>query len=61
MRNAFLAMELVNMKIAANAFRQRCQAAALKDDGRIDDEEARILKKIDAATDKFLKELAKIK
>ncbi len=60
MRNAFLALELANMKIAANAFRQRCEAAALKDDGKIDEEEARILKKVNAATDKFLKELEKI-
>ena len=60
MKNSFLALELANMKLAANAFRQRCQAAALKDDGQIDAEEARILKKIDAATEKFLKELSKI-
>lgn len=48
------------MKLAANAFRQRCQAAAVKDDGQIDAEEAQILKEINAATDKFLKELNKI-
>ena len=60
MKNSFLALELANMKLAANAFRQRCRASAVKDDGQIDAEEARILKKIDAATDKFLKELNKI-
>ena len=61
MRNTFIALELTNMKINANAFLRRCEAAALKDDGRIDAEEARILKKINAATDHYLKELGKIK
>lgn len=42
-------------------FEQSCEMAARKNDGIIDKEEEQILKKIRAATEKFRKELGKIK
>lgn len=61
MRNVFIQAEITNMKLFAETFTQRCEAAAVKDDGKIDAGEAKILKKVNAATSRFLKELSKIK
>ena len=61
MKNIFIETEITNMKLLARTFPQRCESAATKDDGRIDAEEAKILKKVNAATSRFLKELSKIK
>ena len=60
MRNVFIQTEIKNMKLFAEAFPQRCEAAATKDDGTIDAGEVRILKKVNAATKRFLKELSKL-
>lgn len=45
----------------AKVFVQSCEMAALKDDGKISREEAKLLNKIRTATEKFCKELEKIK
>ena len=61
MKNIFIESEILNMRFLAQGFVQRCRAAALKDDGQIDRDEEKILKKINTATEKFLKDLSKIK
>ena len=60
MKNIFIQAEIKNMELFTDTFRKRCYAAALQDDGKIDSEESKVLKKIDAATKKFVKELSKI-
>ena len=44
-----------------NVFNQSCQIAAMKDDGKISKEEAKQLSKIQAAVERFCKELDKVK
>lgn len=61
MKNVFIETEIKNMELFAEAFLQRCEAGATKDDGKIDAEEAKILKKLNAAVGRLLKELARIK
>ena len=43
-----------------NTFKQSLRVAAMKIDGRIDNEEQKIIDKADKATDKYIKELEKI-
>lgn len=59
--NVFIETEIKNMELFAEGFRQRCQAAATKDDGKIAPEEAKTLRKINAATEKLITSLSKIK
>lgn len=61
MKNIFIQTEIMNMKLMAENFRKRCEFAAMQDDGKIDREEEKMLKKINAATDKFIRELSRIK
>lgn len=58
--NYYIGAQILNMKAVAKTFEQSCRMAATKDDGRIDPEEEKVLKKISAATQKFIKELDKI-
>lgn len=60
MKNVFIQAEIKNMELFADNFLQRCQAAMTKDDGKIDPEETKAMRKIRAATEKFLKQLSKI-
>ena len=59
--NVFIETEIKNMELFAEGFRQRCQAAAMKDDGKIDPQEAKTLREINAVTEKLIKGLSKIK
>ena len=61
MKNIFIETEIANMKLLARTFPQRCESMATKDDGKINAEEAKILKKVNAATSRFLKDLSRIK
>lgn len=58
--NFYLQTQILNMKMAVKNFEQACIATAQKDDGKIDPEEEKILKRIHAASDKFIKELNKL-
>lgn len=60
MKNVFIKTEIKNMELFAENFLQRCQTATLKDDGKVDPEEAKAMRKTHAATEKFLKQLSKI-
>ncbi len=52
--------QILNMKNMVRNFEQICRVAATKDDGKISADEARTLKKINAASQRFLKELNKL-
>lgn len=58
--NTFVEAQIFNMKSMVKAFEKACELAMLKDDSRIDSEEAKALKKIRSATAAFIKELDKI-
>ena len=59
--NPYIAAQMFNIQSMAKVFVQSCEMAALKDDGKISREEAKQLNKIRTATEKFCKELEKIK
>ena len=59
--NAYIHAQIMNMQAMAKTFGQACELAAKKDDGRIDREEAKQLKRIQAAVSAFCKELEKAK
>ena len=58
--NYHIDAQIINMKAIAKTFEQSCRMAATKDDGKISPEEEKILKKISAVTQKFIKELDKL-
>lgn len=59
--NHYIEAQIFNMKSMAKTFEQSCRMAAQKNDGRIDKDEEKTLKKINAATQRFIKELENIK
>ena len=61
MNNRFIQAQIQNIITMAGTFKEACRIAALEDDGKIDKEEAKILKRINDATDRYVKELQKIK
>lgn len=58
--NFYIDAQIINMKAMVKNFEQSCRMAATKDDGKISPEEEKILKKINAASQKFIKELDKL-
>lgn len=58
--NYHIDAQIANMKAIARTFEQSCRMAAMKDDGKIDTQEEKIIKKISAATQRFIKELDKL-
>lgn len=59
--NTYIEMQIRNMTMMTRTFGQSCQMAAAKDDGRVDKSEEKALKKIEAACQRFIKELESIK
>lgn len=59
--NAYIHAQIMQMQAMAKTFGQSCEMAAMKDDGKIDREEAKQLKRIKAAVENFCKELDKAK
>lgn len=59
--NTYIESQIMNMTAIAKTFEHSCRMAATKDDGRIDKAEEKILKKIEKATQHFIKELESIK
>lgn len=59
--NTYIESQIMNMTAIAKTFEQSCRMAAMKNDGRIDKAEEKILKKIEKATEHFIKELESIK
>lgn len=59
--NTYIDAQIMNMKAMVKTFEAGCRMAALKNDGTIDRNEEKQLKKISAASAKFIKELESIK
>lgn len=59
--NTYMEAQIMNMKAMVKTFEAGCRMAALKNDGTIDRDEEKQLKKISAASAKFIKELESIK
>lgn len=59
--NEYISAQILNMTSMVKTFNQSCKMAAMKNDGAIDKAEEKQLKKINAACEKFLKELTSIK
>ena len=55
--NYYLKSQVNNMTIMTKAFNDGCHLAVTQNDGSIDKEEAKALKKIDEATQRFIKEI----
>lgn len=58
--NPYIDVQIINIKNALKNFEYSCEQAATKDDGKIDKEEEKTLKKIHSATQRFLNELEKL-
>lgn len=58
--NEYIEAQIVNMKIMVKTFQQSCKIGATNDDGNIGKEEAKAIKKIDAAAKSFIAKLEKI-
>lgn len=58
--NAFIQAQIFNMKAMVRTFEQACELAATEDDGKIDSDEKKIIKKIKTASEKYIKELEAI-
>lgn len=59
--NTYIESQIMNMKAMVKTFEAGCKMAAMKNDGTIDRQEEKQLKKISAASAKFIKELESIK
>ena len=59
--NSYIKAQILNITTITKTFEQACEMAAMKDDGKISQEEEKQLKKIKAASQKFRKELESIK
>lgn len=59
--NDYLEAQIKNMVAIVKTFENSCHMAALKNDGRIDNAEAKQLQKINTACKQFIHRLQKIK
>ncbi len=57
--NRYLDGQIQSVIIMVKTFRTSCEMAAMKNDGKIDRNEAKALKRINAACDRFIKEIQK--
>lgn len=58
--NSYIDAQILNMIAMVRVFEQSCEYAATKDDGKINRDEEKQLKKIKSAAQKFIKELESI-
>ena len=59
--NSFIRAQIINITTMATSFKEGCHLGAWKDDGKLSKEEEKLLRKIDETTDRFIRELAKLK
>ncbi|MCR5356510.1 MAG: zinc-ribbon domain-containing protein [Lachnospiraceae bacterium] len=59
-KNNYLKMQIQNQILAADNFVSICTMSALKNDGKIDSDEAKLLKKLEKLTDEYKKGLNKL-
>ena len=58
--NPFIKLEIQNQRLVSQNFVVSCKLAARKDDNTIDADEEKVLKQIQKATDRYIKELSRI-
>lgn len=58
--NDYLKAQITNMKTMAETFKHSCYMTALKNDGTVDRDEEKYIKKINAVTDRYIQDLEKI-
>lgn len=58
--NEYIKAQILNMTTMVKTFELSCKMAAMKNDGQIDRNEEKQLKKINAACEKFVSELNRI-
>lgn len=59
--NEYITAQITNMQTMIKTFEESCRFAATKNDGKIDKSEAKTLKKIEAASKRFISDLEKLK
>ena len=59
--NTHIDAQIVNMLAIVKTFEQSCNLAAMQNDGRVDKSEEKMLKKLNAATQRFMRDLEKIR
>ena len=59
--NDYITAQITNMQTMVKTFEHSCKMAAMKNDGQIDKAEAKTLKKIEAASKRFITDLEKLK
>ena len=59
--NSYIEAHITNGIAMVKTFEQSCKMAATKSDGHIDKAERKKLKRVSAATNRFIKQLEKIK
>ena len=58
--NPYITLQILNAQAMARNFEQACQQAAKQDDGKVNKEEEKILKKVHAITQRFINGLDKL-
>ena len=58
--NDYMKTEILNLKLMVNTYMQRLQYAALRDDETISADEAKIIRRAEKASNRFLKDLEKL-
>lgn len=58
--NHYLKSQIENMITMTKAFDKACHLAVMQNDDHVDKDEAKALKKIDAATQRFIKEIESV-
>lgn len=59
-KNSYIATQIQNQILAVDNFMSICKLSALKDDGVVDKDEAKLLKKLEKASDEYKKVLSKM-
>lgn len=58
--NHYLKSQIENMIAMTRAFESGCHMAVMQNDGKIDKDEAKALKKVEAAAEQFIKEISNV-
>ncbi len=59
-RNVYLDVQIQNQIMEVENFMKLCEHAAQKDDGRIDENESKILKSMEKNSNRFIKSMKKL-
>lgn len=59
--NEYIRAQITNLLVMTKTFEQSCKMAAMKEDGKVDEDESKVLKKISKVTKRYQKELEKIR